>query len=94
MRDPMTTHPVRIRIQFIKKIHIFMYPDEKSCNLVSATGIFVYTSPDGTKENVFPVRSGSDWEWYTINTNSGGGFGGSDFGTNSGGSPFQNFGGK
>ena len=46
------------------------------------------------KENVFPVRSGSDWEWYTINTNSGGGFGGSDFGTNSGGSPFQNFGGK
>ena len=85
MRDPMTTHPVRIRIQFIKKIHIFMYPDEKSCNLVSATGIFVYTSPDGTKENVFPVRSGNGWEWFTINSGANSG----------GGSPFQNsFGGK
>ena len=55
-----------------------MCPDEKSCNLVSATGIFVYTSPDGTKENVFPVRSGNGWEWFTINS-----------GANSGGSPFK-----
>ena len=41
----------------------------------SATGIFLLTEPDGTKKNVYPIRSeNGGWEWFTINANSGGGF--------------------